>query len=37
MRMIKASNGVLNWGFVFRITDGKGRAMDDLSFSLTTP
>ena len=35
--LIKASNGVLNWGFVFRITDGKGRAMDDLSFSLTTP
>ena len=35
--LIKVTNGLLNWGFVFRITDGHGRAMDDLVFSLTPP
>lgn len=33
--LIKICNGVLNWGFVFRITDTAGRPISDLQFSVS--
>ena len=35
--LLKVSNGVGQWGFVFRITDGDGNAVEDLEFSLRSP
>ena len=35
--LVKACNGELNWGFVFRITGTSGRPIEDLSFSLSPP
>jgi len=35
--LIKVCNGMLNWGFVFRITDQKGRALEDLRYDLAPP
>jgi len=32
--LLKICNGALNWGFVFRITDAKGRALEELRFSV---
>ncbi len=32
--LLKISNGALNWGFVFRITDAEGRAIESLRFSV---
>ena len=32
--LIKICNGERDWGFVFRITDEKGRALRNLRFSL---
>ncbi len=31
--LLKITNGLLNWGFVFRITDAKGEPIRDLKFS----
>ncbi len=33
--LIKVCNGTNNWGFVFRITDGEGRPVEELRYSLT--
>jgi hypothetical protein len=35
--LLKISNASLNWGFVFRITDGKGEPLRDLLYSLHPP
>ncbi len=35
--LLKISNGQLNWGFVFRITDETGRPIRDLEFSIQAP
>ncbi len=35
--LLKVSNGELNWGFVFRITDADGRPLKGLRFSATPP
>ena len=35
--LLKISNGQLNWGFVFRITDLDGRPAEGLRFSLEKP
>jgi hypothetical protein len=32
--LIKTTNGMLNWGFVFRITDENGRAVPSIKFTL---
>lgn len=32
--LIKVTNGRLDWGFVFRITDGEGRPVEGLEFTL---
>jgi hypothetical protein len=35
--LLKISNGVKNWGFVFRITDAQGRLLPSLRFSVKIP
>ena len=35
--LLKVSNGINNWGFVFRITDLEGRALKDLEYTLKPP
>jgi len=35
--LIKASNGEINWGFVFRITDETGKPLQDIRFSPRPP
>ena len=33
--LLKITNNRLNWGFVFRLTDARGRALKDVTFSLS--
>jgi len=35
--LLKICNGALNWGFIFRITDDKGRPVEGLRLSLRPP
>jgi hypothetical protein len=32
--LVKACNGELNWGFVFRITDASGTPLPDITYSV---
>ncbi len=35
--LLKVCNGVHNWGFVFRVTDGQGQPLQSVKFSIKPP